>query len=127
MAVHSQVTCDVCNITKQETNHWFRAAVYNSVFRSGPYREGKNPWADEKHACGAGCADALHHRFVTTGKLDKEMHPDTKDRPVGLTEAGLLGKKPAIETEEVLGNENQGEVQAESAVGRQEGSPPAVD
>lgn len=74
--IEQTIRCDVCGIEKRRSNHWFRATVQNGVYRSGPYREGQKPWVDEKHVCGPGHADTLHNRFVTTGRLDMEMHPE---------------------------------------------------
>jgi hypothetical protein len=50
----------------------------------------------------------LFQRFLSTGTLEMEMHPQA-------------------EKTEGLGNENQDEVQVENEVGRQEGSSSAHD
>jgi hypothetical protein len=114
------IVCDVCGVEKQSVNHWWFVRVEGKTFRAGPLTAKRTPGPNENHACGSGHAATLFQRFLGTGKLDKEMHPDSGVRPVGLTEAGLLGKKEGKV-------ENQDEVQVESEDGRQEGSPPAVD
>ena len=105
MAIATSVKCDVCGIEKRQANHWYRVAVQGRKFVSSGFEAKQEPWRDQKEVCGPGHAQTLFQRFLSTGTLEMEMHP----QPEG------------------LGNENQDEVQAENEVGRQEGSPPLVD
>ena len=121
----SPIECDVCSIEKKSVNHWWWVRLDGSRFVSGSLKTQKVAGAEDRHACGSDHAGILYQRFMATGKLDKEMHPETQAKPIGLTEAGILGKEPEIEKEEE-GRDNQNEVQASEA-GRQEAAPTPVN
>ena len=108
MAIETTIKCDVCGIRKQQANHWYRVAVQGKKFMSSSLDASPKPWNGEKQVCGPGHAQTLFQRFLSTATLEMEMHPQA-------------------EKTEVLGNENQDEVQVGKEVGRQEGAPPADD
>jgi hypothetical protein len=108
VAIETTIKCDVCGIRKQQANHWYRVAVQGKKFLSSSLDAEPKPWKGEKQACGPGHAQTLYQRFLSTGTLEMEMHPQA-EKPEG------------------LGNEDQDEVQAENAAGGEEGSPAAVD
>ena len=104
----SPIVCDICGIEKQSANHWWWVRLDGKTFRAGSLKTQRAPSPKDQHACGSNHAGTLFQRFLSTGTLEMEMHPQA-------------------EKTEGLGNENQGEVQVENEVGRQEGSTPAND
>jgi hypothetical protein len=70
------IQCDICGIAKQSTNHWYRMAIVDGMFVSTPLKDGQRPMKGEKHACGAAHAGAFYLRYLTTGNLEMEMHPE---------------------------------------------------
>lgn len=108
VAIATIVKCDVCGIEKRQANHWYRVAVQGRKFVSSGFEAKQEPWREQKEVCGPGHAQTLFQRFLSTGTLEMEIHPQAK-KPEG------------------LGNENQDEVQVGKEVGRQEGPPPAVN
>jgi hypothetical protein len=92
----SPIECDVCGIEKKSVNHWWWLRLEGKKFVSGSLASQKIAGKEDRHACGSDHAGVLYQRFLGTGKLDKEMHPEPASRPVGLTEAAALGKEPEI-------------------------------
>lgn len=88
MMIRQQVSCDVCKVDKKGVNHWFAVWVVDGIFRCGEITPER---VAVSHVCGIEHATILFHRFLSTGVLDMEKHPDTASRPVGLTEEVLLG------------------------------------
>lgn len=63
MAVTEKVTCDVCGVERQESNHWLVASssIYDGVAVRSEFSV--RPWDGEyrhlQHLCGEGCAGKL--------------------------------------------------------------------
>ena len=93
----SPIICDICGIEKQSVNHWWWVRLEGKAFKVGSLGKKKVPSPNDHHACGSGHAVTLFQRFLTTGTLEMERHPQ-------------------IEKPEGLGNENPSEVQVEEGV-----------
>ena len=81
----SPIICDVCGIEKQSANHWWFVRVEGKVFKAGSLGKQKIPSPSDHHACGSGHAVTLFQRFLSTGTLEMEMHPQAE---VGGLESG---------------------------------------
>jgi hypothetical protein len=93
----NSIVCDVCGIEKKSVNHWWWLHLEGRKFVSGSLKNQRVPREEDHHACGSDHAGTLYQRFMANGNLDKEMHERRIPEPVGLTEAGALGKEPAVE------------------------------
>lgn len=96
MAIRQVISCDVCGRDQGAVNHWWCVWVEKGVFHSCSVV--KAPKRKVHHACGNEHETVLHHRWLTTGRLEMEMHPEPKEKPVGLTEEDLGVKKDAVES-----------------------------
>ena len=143
MAIETTIRCDVCRVQKQRSNHWYRVAIQGKKFVSSSLDAEPKPWKGEKQVCGPGHAQTLFQRFLSTGTLEMEMHPqsaivvkspqcceDGTGAPNGVCakcEADDRLLTEAVYGQEGIGDEVENKVQAESEVGRQEGPTQADD
>lgn len=68
--IRNVVSCDVCNVDKKETNHWFASWINEdgSFHSAALERAPQSPHV--RHACGTDCNGKLLQRWMGTGKLD---------------------------------------------------------
>lgn len=97
----SPIKCDVegCGLTKGPNNHWYavwttRNGVYHAcAVAKAPVR------TDLFHACGAAHEAVLHSRWIASGGFTKEVHPDVRPKPTGLTEAAVVASTGGVKEE----------------------------
>jgi hypothetical protein len=96
-----QIRCDCgCKQVRMQSNNWIQAQIDSNSFQSWKWDDKRANRKGVLFLAGEDCAHKLYSQWLAS-----RVH----------------------KSQEVLGNEAQDEVQAEKAVGWQEGSSPAVD
>ena len=98
MGIRRVISCDVCNRDQAACNHWWCVWVEENIFHSCAVADKpKSKRIKYAYTCGAEHEGVLHNRWLTTGSLEIEMHPELKEKPVGLTEESLGCKKDPVD------------------------------
>ena len=71
MSRATTIRCDVCQIAKKETNHWWVAALRNDRVLTIRPMTAKGNASVSLDLCGQACAHKLLDRWMATGKLEK--------------------------------------------------------
>ena len=100
MSERTVISCDVegCKRDQAAVNHWFCCWIQGKTYHACPSADAPRK-KGRKHACGAEHETVFHNRWLTSGSLDMEMHPEPENRPVGLKPEDL--GCPAVVAENV--------------------------
>ena len=62
--IRQVITCDICGIQKQQTNHWFVAREESGELRMSGWNSRYLQSPETKHLCGEACAHKLVSHFL---------------------------------------------------------------
>ena len=88
MSERTVISCDVCKRDQATVNHWWCVWVEKGIYHACSTKD-RPSRKRAKHACGNDHETVLHNRWLTTGSLEIEMHPEPAARPVGLKQEDL--------------------------------------
>lgn len=91
MSTRTVISCDVegCGRDQGANNHWFAVWVEKGVYCVCSVAKAPKNKKGLKHACSADHETRFHDRWLSTGNLLMQMHPEPKTRPVGLKAENL--------------------------------------